>query len=258
VPSTAETSVDLFHRGRFALVQPKKGVHRAGTDALVLAAAVPSGLSGTVADFGAGAGAAALAVASRCPQANVLLIENEPAMLRAAELTLAHEANRHLAPRASLLAADVTLAGKAREAAGLPAGSADFVIMNPPFNDPRDRASPDATRRQAHVMDDLLFERWLRSAAAVLRPRGGVAVIARPVSIGPIIAALSGRFGGARIVPVHARPDAPAIRIVVRAVLASRALLEIMPPLVLHGATGNGFSPRMEAIGAGEASLFGD
>ena len=39
-PSRA--AVDAFHRGRFFLVQPAAGGHRAGMDAMMLAAAVPS------------------------------------------------------------------------------------------------------------------------------------------------------------------------------------------------------------------------
>ena len=43
-----------------------------------------------------------------------------------------------------------------------------------------------------------------------------------------------GRFGNAEIVPVHPRADAAAIRVIVRAVRASRAAMRICPPLVLH------------------------
>ena len=71
-------------------------------------------------------------------------------------------------------------------------------------------------------MPDGLFERWIRSAAAIVKPRGGLALIARPQSLEPILAALAGRFGKAEIMPVHPRADAPAIRIVVRAVRGAR------------------------------------
>ena len=100
-----------------------------------------------------------------------------------------------------MLVADVTLTGGAREEAGLADGSFDFVIMNPPFNAAKDRATPDALKRKAHVMEDGLFESWIRSAAAVTKPRGGLAIIARPVSLAPILAALAGRFGSAEIMP---------------------------------------------------------
>ncbi|MER2636111.1 MAG: methyltransferase, partial [Rhizobiaceae bacterium] len=40
---TGASTLDAFHRGRFWLVQPDRRGHRAGTDAMMLAAAVPSG-----------------------------------------------------------------------------------------------------------------------------------------------------------------------------------------------------------------------
>ena len=252
------TTVDAFHRGNFWLVQPKGAGHRAGMDAMMLAAAVPSGFAGRLADFGAGAGAAGLAVASRCPEARIVLVENAPEMLGFAQKSIAHPDNAHLGDRISLIAADVTLTGNARAAAGLPDGGFDFAIMNPPFNAEHDRATPDALKRDAHVMPDGLFERWIRSAAAIVKPRGGLAVIARPQSLQPILAALGNRFGKVEIVPVQPRPDEAAIRMVVRAVRASRAGLSLLPALSLHEAGGERFSARADAISNGRASLFGD
>ncbi len=259
-PLTSDTpahTVDAFHRGRFWLVQPRSG-HRAGMDAMMLAAAIPSTFAGRLADFGAGAGAAGLAVLSRCPEAQVVLVERSAEMAGVAATTLAHPGNAHLGNRASVLAADVTLSGRARTQAGLADNSFDFVIMNPPFNAAQDRATPDPLRRQAHVMEDGLFESWIRSAAAVVRPRGGLAVIARPEQLGDLLEAMSGRFGDAELLAVHPRPEAAAIRIVVRAALGARGKLSIRPPLMLHAETGDGPSERTEMINNGLASLFGD
>jgi len=251
-------TLDAFHRGDFWLVQPKGAGHRAGVDAMMLAAAVPSGFAGRLADFGAGAGAAGLAVASRCKKATVVLVENAAEMADFARLTLEHPGNAHLRGRASVLVADVSLTGRAREKAGLADGSFDYVIMNPPFNAAKDRPTPDALKQKAHVMEDGLFESWIRSAAAVTKSRGGLAIVARPVSLAPILAALGGRFGSAEIMPVHARADTPAIRIVVRARRASRGALTLAPPLILHHGAGDGFSARADAINNGKAALFGD
>ncbi|AZO31652.1 methyltransferase domain-containing protein [Mesorhizobium sp. M1B.F.Ca.ET.045.04.1.1] len=256
-PDTPAHTVDAFHRGRFWLVQPRQG-HRAGMDAMMLAAAVPSAFSGKLADFGAGAGAAALAVLSRCPEVQAVLVERSAEMAAFAAATLAHPGNAHLGGRASALKADVTLAGRARAEAGLADNSFDFVIMNPPFNATEDRSTPNALRREAHVAEDGLFERWIRSAAAVVKPRGGLAVIARPEQLVAILDAIDGRFGDAEMLCVHPRPDAAAIRIVVRAVLGARGKLSIRPPLTLHGPSGNGPTERTEMINNGLASLFGD
>lgn len=253
-----ERTVDAFHRGRFWLVQPAKGGHRAGMDAMMLAASVPSGFSGRLADFGAGAGAAGLAVLSRCPTAQVVLVERAPEMAACAEATLAHPGNAHLSDRATVLTADVTLTGKARHTAGLEDNAFDYVIMNPPFNAETDRATPDELRRQAHVMDKGLFENWLRSAAAIIRPRGGVSVIARPESLPAILEAMQGRFGSVGIKPIHPREDEAAIRIVVRATYGARGKLALFPPLVLHE-SGSG-QPRHHSDQTinGMESLFGD
>ena len=77
----AAQTVDAFHRGRFFLVQPASGGHRAGMDAMMLAAAVPSTFTGRLVDFGAGAGAAGLAVLSRCSDAEAVLVERSPEMI---------------------------------------------------------------------------------------------------------------------------------------------------------------------------------
>ncbi|HEV7415632.1 MAG TPA: methyltransferase [Tianweitania sediminis] len=251
-------TIDAFHRGAFHLAQPKDAGHRAGTDALMLAAAVPSGFGGTVADLGSGAGAAGLAVLARCPGASALFVERSAEMVAWATRTLALDANAAFRTRVRIVEGDVTHTGGARRLIGLDDNSVDFAILNPPFNAALDRSSPDPMRQEAHVLTPDLFAQWLRTAAAIVRPKGGLALIARPQSLPEILAALAGRFGGAQIVPVLPRPDHPATRIILRAVLGSRATLSLYPPLVVHGESGNGFSPRADAINNGRRSLFGD
>ena len=60
----AEFTEDAFLGGQLRLRQPKSG-HRAGHDAMLLAAATPARPGDRVADFGAGVGAAGLALARR-------------------------------------------------------------------------------------------------------------------------------------------------------------------------------------------------
>lgn len=249
-------TIDAFHRGRFRLVQPAGKGHRAGLDAMLLAGAVPAGFAGELADLGAGAGAAGFAVAARCPEARVLLVEREPEMIACAQESLQLPANSGLASRIEVLQADVQLCGSDRAKAGLTENAFDFIIMNPPFNPAHDRKSPDRLRRQAHVMEDGQFERWLRTAAAIARPGAKVAVIARPASLARILSALEGRFGSPRAVPVHPRPGAEALRIILRARKGDRGGFALLPPLVLHGEAGRGFTARADAIINGREALF--
>ncbi|WP_309083612.1 methyltransferase [Chelativorans sp.] len=249
-------TIDAFHRGGFHLVQPAGRGHRAGLDAMLLSAAVPDGFAGRLADLGAGAGAAGFAVAARCPDARILLVEKSPDMAACARQSLALSDNAALSPRIEVLEADAELSGPQRTRAGLADRAFNFVIMNPPFNAPRDRATPDALRREAHVMADGMFERWLRTAAAIAVPGGEVAVIARPQSLAEILHALKGRFGAPRALAVHPRAEAEAIRIILTARKGARGGLTLLPPLVLHGPDGHAFTPRAEALINGRAALF--
>lgn len=84
-----------------------------------------------------------------------------------------------------MIEADVALRGKARIAAGLVDNSFDFAIMDPPFNEARDRSTPDPLKAEAHVMPEGMFEQWVRTAAAIVKPGGDIAIIARPSSFLP-------------------------------------------------------------------------
>lgn len=255
-PDTVDETLDVFHRGAFHLVQPAMKGHRSGVDAMILASSVPQSFSGQLADLGSGAGAAGLAVAARCKNARVTLIERSGFMLNFARKSVRHPLNAALLNRVDILEADVALTGKARAAAGLIDNSFDFVIMNPPFNEARDRSTPDPVRAEAHVMPEGMFDQWLRTASAILRPGGGVSIIARPASLAPILEALTGRFGGLKIIPVLPRPESAAIRIVIIGIRGSRAALSLMPALILHGDAGNDFTERATAINNGQASLL--
>ncbi len=253
---TGRTTLDAFHRGAFWLVQPEGRGHRAGTDAMILAGAVPDGFAGTVADLGAGAGAAGLAVLSRCGAARAVLVERSAEMADCARASLALEQNAALSGRASVLELDLTVPGRERTAGGLGDSSVDFAIMNPPFNEAHDRATPDALRREAHVMEDDALARWVRVAAAIVRPRGGFAAIVRPSQLGDLLAAMTGRFGGAEVMGIHPRPAQPAIRVVVRGWKGSRGGMALMPPISMHDDAGNGFSALAEAVANGRTGLF--
>ena len=244
-------TVDAFHRGRFHLVQPQGRGHRAGIDAMLLAALVPGDAQGALADLGAGAGAAGLAAAARVPGISVTLVELSEDMVRFARRTLALPENAGLAARVRILQADVTLAGRARQAAGLEDEAYDHVVMNPPFNHGGDRKAPDALKAAAHAMPDGLFEGWIRTAGAIARHGAQLSLIARPQSLQEIAAACGRRFGGIEVTPLHPRADADAIRILVTAVKGSRARLALRPPLVLHDGEGHGFSALVDDLNNG-------
>ena len=250
---TVET-VDAFHFGKFHVVQPAASGHRSGMDAMLLAAMVAGEGSLKVADLGAGAGAAGLAVASRMPETEVVLVERSSDMAGFARKSIALSENSHLASRVRIIEADVTLKGKARVGAGLEDEVYDHVIMNPPFNAAADRRTPDALKADAHAMTEGLFESWIRTAGAILKPGGELSLIARPESIAEIIAACGQRFGGLEITLIHPREGEAAIRLLVSAIKGSRAKLIFRAPFVMHGEGTHRFSAFVDDLNNGRAA----
>ena len=247
-------TVDAFHRGAFHVVQPKGRGHRSGMDAMLLAALVADERAIRVADLGAGAGAAGMAVASRLDRAVVVLFERSSDMAEFARKSLVLPENARFADRVSVIDADVTLTGKDRNEAGLIDDSFHHVIMNPPFNDASDRLTPDALKAEAHAMTDGLFEKWIRTAGAIMIPGGQLSLIARPESVGEIIAACGRRFGGIEITPIHPREGESAVRILVTGIKGSRARLALRAPLIMHGEGTHKFSDFVDDLNNGRAA----
>lgn len=250
---TSET-VDAFHRGRFHLVQPSGRGHRSGMDAMLVASLVSCDGPCRVADLGAGAGAAGMAVASRLERAEVLLVERSAVMASFARRNLALPENARFASRIAVLEADVSLNGKARAAAGLPDETFDHVIMNPPFNDAADRRTPDSLKEEAHAMSEGLFETWIKTAGAIMKPGGQLSLIARPESIAEIVMACGRRFGGIEITPLLPRAGENAVRILVTAIKQSRKRLTLRAPLIMHGEGTHHFSPEVDDLNNGRAA----
>jgi tRNA1(Val) A37 N6-methylase TrmN6 len=235
-----EASEDLVLGGRLALRQPLRG-HRVGHDAILLAAATAADAGEHAVDLGAGVGAAGLALARRVAGLAVTLVEIDPALTAFA---LGNAERNGLADRVRAVCLDVESSAAAFAAAGLAPGSATCVLMNPPFNAPQQNPSPDRSRRVAHAASHDTLRQWLRAAARLLRPQGVITLIWRADGLADVLAALATGFGAVAVLPVHAKPGAPAIRVLARAVKGSRAPLSLLPGFVLADANGN---PTLEA-----------
>ncbi len=252
-----KTTVDHFLDGRLLLEQPASGRHRAGLDAILLAAALPSDAVGRLVDLGSGVGTAGMAAATRAPQLDVVLAERDETVAELARANAIRPENAHLHGRVRVVEVDLMARAKMREAL-LPRESAEFVITNPPFFAPHEvRASPSDRRAAAHVLEGTLDD-WIRVAAATLGPHGRLALIFKGDGLPEILAATSGRFGALEIMPIHPREGEVAHRLVATAIKGSRAKPSILPGLVLHPPGDNSHLPRAEAIMRGRTGLFDD
>jgi len=247
--SASEFTEDAFLGGQLRLRQPRSG-HRAGHDAMLLAAATPAGPGERVVEFGAGVGAAGLAVARRVTGIDLVLVEIDADL---AELARGNAVSNAIAAESIVL--DVAAAADAFAAAGLAPDSADVVLMNPPFNDAgRHRASPDQARASAHVATASTLESWVHAARRILKSGGVLTLIWRADGIAEVLAALDRGFGSLAVLPVHGDPKAPAIRVLIRAIKGGRAPTQIHSALMLNDESGVP-NKRVQEILAGKGVL---
>jgi len=220
---------DAFLGGQLRLRQPKSG-HRAGHDSMLLAAATAVRPGDRVVEFGAGVGAAGLALAKRVSEIRLALVEIDAGL---AELARVNAAANAIA--ADVIVLDVTSEASAFADAGLAPDSADVVLMNPPFNDPaRHRASPDKARESAHVARPTTLTSWVHASRRILKSSGVLTLIWRADGIAEVLASLDRGFGSLKILPVHGDPAMPANRVLIRAIKGGRAPTEIHPALMLN------------------------
>ena len=244
---------DAFLGGALRILQPKDG-YRAGVDAVLLAASAlaKAGRRERVLDVGAGVGVVGLAVARRIADAQVVLVERDP---RLAELARANVERNGLSQRVHVIEADVEQPLGGQPAIAALAESFDHVLANPPFHtEGRGTAAADTAKAAANAMAEGNLVGWSRFLAAMVRPSGTAAVIHKAEALAALLAACEGRFGALEILPIHPRRDANAIRVIVRGIKGSRAPLNLLPQLTLHG-DDNGFRPEVERVLRGGAGL---
>ena len=220
---------DAILNGRLRLLQPKRG-HRFGHDAILLAAAVPAQGGARVAEFGAGVGAASLALLSRVAGSHATLFEIDEGLCALARENIARNG---FSNRADVIHRDIAI-GTAEQTSAPGAERFDHIFMNPPFNPASLQASPDAARRAAHAGDSELLKAWVRRAHNMLGSTGAVTLIWRADGLDDVLAVLANGFGGATVIPIYPAPDRPAIRVIATSYKDNRSPLRILPPLTLN------------------------
>lgn len=240
-------SDDALWGGQITLRQHRHG-HRAGTDAVLLATALPADAQGHAIDAGAASGAVGLMIARRAPALTIDLVEIDPDEAALAAHNI--EANA-LSSRCRVITADLLASEAAREQAGLQKGSADWVVSNPPFlKAGSTRISPDDNRARAHTLPEDGLERWCRALVWLAAPDARLVLIHRADALNDLLHALEGRFGGVALRAIHPREGEAASRLLIMARKGSRAPLTIQPPLFLHTTDGR-FTDEARALHRG-------
>ena len=230
-------SDDAFLDGRLRILQPEKGF-RSGSDAVLLAAAVPAAAGDAVLELGCAAGAAVLCVLRRIEGARASALEVQPELA-----ALARENALRNGLELEVVEGDV-----AAPPATLRRRLFDHVLLNPPFYE-RGRASaaPDASRSMGRIEGEGGLASWLACALRRVRPGGTVTVIHRVERLPALLAAFDGQAGRAAVFPLWPARSQPAVRVIVRAVKSARGPLTMPAGLVLHETDGR-YTQEAEAV----------
>lgn len=230
---------DAFLGGRITLIQPQKG-YRAGTDAVLLAAAVPAGAGQTALELGCGTGAAALCLATRVKGVKITGVEAQDRYARLARQSAQHNGLpiEVVTARIEELPSDVT------------ARNFDHVFANPPYFS-LDAVTPPVAHDKsiAHSHEAYALAEWITVGKRRLNPGGTLTLIHRTEALTELLMALANGFGDVEVIPISSRPARAATRVILRARKGRKGPLSLHAPLVMHaGGDGNAFSQLAREI----------
>jgi tRNA1(Val) A37 N6-methylase TrmN6 len=217
---TGETD-DAFLGGRLHVWQPAKG-YRAGTDAVLLAAAVQAEAGQAVLELGCGAGVVILCLAARVPGLSLTGVERHAAY---ADLARRNCARNDV--RAEIVEADLRSLPPA-----LKARSFDHVVANPPYLDRRHGLAGAGAARERAIAAPGPRSDWAAAGLRRLRPGGRLTMIAPAERLPELLEATGG--AGVSVCPIAARAGREPDRILVSALKGGRARFRLSAPLVVH------------------------
>ncbi|MDJ0919950.1 MAG: methyltransferase [Henriciella sp.] len=202
----SEITRDSFYSGRVTVFQPAKGF-RAGTDSVLLAAALPDALTGRALDIGCGAGGALLPAMSRLKEMQFTGLERDAAM---AEL-----ARKGLIENGFETRGDIHT-GNAKALPPDWENRFDLVFSNPPFFSDGAIQPPGEGKQDAYL-ESLPLKDWLGAMLFALRPKGTLVMIHRAAELARILAVIERRTGEITVMPVRSFPGSDAKRVIVKA-----------------------------------------
>lgn len=245
----ADLTCDDFLGGRARVWQPRGG-YRAGTDPVLLAAAVAAKPGQHVLELGCGGGPALVCLGARVTELHLTGVELQPGYADLARRNLAENGLTGAIETADL----ATLPGPIRQR------QFNHVLANPPYFQASTRKEADATDREIALAEQTPLARWVEVAAKRLAPGGTATFIQRAERLPELLAHFSAHLGSVELLPLAPRPDRPPRLILLRGRRAGRAAFRFHPPLILHTPSdhqpnGNLYSDLVNAVMRDAAAL---
>jgi len=219
-------------------MQPAKG-YRAGTDAVLLAATIPTHASGHALDVGCGVGTIGLLAMQRAKSLQVTGLEQDEFI---ADLARQNLAGNQLSMRGVILHGDLF-----SDDHGLEVETFDWVITNPPYFSRQHHQLDDYRVRARALPQNLTLAQWAYKSLLLLRHGGWLHMVVPAQDLPEILVMLDGRAGNVLCKPVLSKLGQPANRILLAARRNAKGPFQLLSPLVMHEDDGS-YSAQAEAI----------
>lgn len=241
-----ELTQDLFLGGALKVHQPKTG-YRAGSDTVLLAAAINAQANESVLDVGCGVGVVGLCVARRVIGVRLVGIDLQKDLV---DLASQNALENGLSDRAHFFHHDI----RNKLPLEIKGGSFDWVAANPPYYnlENHDVAKGDqrATSRSL-VHGDL--NQWVDFCFKMTKPRGHMVFIYPAEHMEKLIGFLvQKKVGGLTLYPLWPKLGHAAKRILILARKGVSSPSKIFPGLILHDDQGNYTSEALKILKDGE------
>lgn len=226
-----KVSSDGLLDGRVQLFQPLQG-YRAGSDAVLLAAAVPVLGPQRVLDAGAGVGGVSICLANLNRQVLVAGLEIQPDLVLLARRNVVR--NGYI-DRLQMFLGDIM-----RSPPEILSDQFDHVVCNPPFySEGTASKSPDLGKAVAHGEGAVGLADWISFCAKRARPGGSITFIHRAERLPEILVGLSqAGAGDIRTLPLWPGFGRPAKRVIVQALAQRRGPAQLLSGIAMHGNDG--------------------
>ncbi len=199
--------------------------YRGGIDPILLASLAKG--QGKIMDLGCGIGTAGLAVATRCPEIELSLLDISSRNI---------DFTKRNAEKNNISCTFYTETVKNKTA--LPANHFDEVIVNPPYFESGAYYEDEKSRKSLSNHEgesQTTLNEWLDCANYLLHAKGILTLIHRCERLDDIIAHLKAiKFGAITLIPLWPRKETPAKLILIQAQKGSKKSLCLHSGLILH------------------------
>lgn len=214
---------DAMLGGRVRLLQPLVG-YRAGTDPVVLAAAVAAQPGQSVLELGCGAAPGLCCLGARVPGLRLSGLELQPGYADLARRNLVHNGLKGAIWTGDL--GDPPTVMKLQ--------SFDHVFANPPYFEAGKRIVAEGSDREIALAGTTPLADWVTCAAKRLKPRGFATFIQRAERLPELLSAMAGCLGALELLPLLPRTGRPPRLVLVRGRKDGRAAFRFHAGQVIH------------------------